>query len=188
MKLYKAKQNDNDCRADFKMNTIVGILDMDGYVVNKKFYCRELEMLDVNKDTGTSWHFNTGLIWQDLSLKDQKCCTYVCRQIVKLEFNDYRALQLTHLPEIVKGFYNELKIAERSTYKGGHFEKELLQKLHIPAVNLETFGCPRADHIFNNMIWIETCGRHFGKNAHRHCPKTEVEAYGHWLKENQKNN
>ena len=172
------------------MNDIIAIIDMDGFVVNKEFYCRELGMLNVDKDTGMSWHFNTGLNWQNLSLKDQKCCAYVCRQIMKLPFNDYRALQLNHLPEIVKCFYSELKISETSTlaYKGGHFEKELLQKLNIPAVNLEIYGCPRADHIFKDMVWLETCGKHFGKNSYRHCAKAEVEAYGLWLKENQKNN
>ena len=51
------------------MNNIVGILDMDGFKVNKTFYCRELGLINVDEDTGTSYHFNTGLDWSDLSVK-----------------------------------------------------------------------------------------------------------------------
>ena len=32
------------------MNTIGGIIDMDGFTVNKKFYCKELGMLRINED------------------------------------------------------------------------------------------------------------------------------------------
>ena len=45
---------------------------MDGFTVNKIFHCRELGLINVNKDVGISYHFNTGLNWSDLSLKDRK--------------------------------------------------------------------------------------------------------------------
>ena len=31
-------------------------------------------------------------------------------------------------------------------YKGGHVEKDLLNKLNIPCLNLETWGCPKCPH------------------------------------------
>ena len=168
------------------MNTIVGIIDMDGLTANKTFHCRELGLINVNEDTGISYHFNTGLKWTDLSLKDRKSCGYVCRHIMKLPFTARQELPLSHLPAIVKDFYNAMKTSETSSlaYKGGHFEKDMLRKLNIPALNLELFGCPKADHLFYKMIWLETCGKHFGINPYRHCPKAEVEAYRTWLKEN----
>ena len=176
-------------RTGFKMNAIVGIIDMDGFMANKKFYCRELGMININENNATSYHFNTGLKWADLTPKDRKCCAYVCRHLVKLSLTGHQELALSNLSTIVKDLYNGLKTSETSTlaYKGGHVEKDLLRELKIPAVNLESFGCPKADHLFDELIWLETCGKHFGIKTYRHCPKVEVEAYALWLKNNTLN-
>jgi hypothetical protein len=45
-------------------------------------------------------------------------------------------------------------------YKGGHYEKDLLNSLSIPAVNLESFGCPKAKKLFDQIIWLKTCKNH----------------------------
>jgi hypothetical protein len=47
-------------------------------------------------------------------------------------------------------------------YKGGHYETDLLNSLNIPAVNLESFGCPKgkAEKLFDQIIWLETCKNH----------------------------
>ncbi len=88
---------------------------------------------------------------------------------------------------IIKKFYTSLKINNESViaYKGGLIEKNLLAKLKIPTINLESFGCPKADNIFPEMGWLESCGQHkLLKNTtdtYQHCPKVEVEAYLHWL-------
>ena len=60
---------------------------------------------------------------------------------------------------------------ERSTmaYKGGHFEKDLLARLHIPSLNLECFGCSKVGELIDQMIWVETCGNHTMCNAYLHC-------------------
>ena len=39
------------------MNSVVGIIDMDGFTVNKKFHCRELGVIEVDKDEAKSYHF-----------------------------------------------------------------------------------------------------------------------------------
>ena len=44
-------------------------------------------------------------------------------------------------------------------YKGGHIEKDLLNKLNIPCVDLKEFGCPKA----NQMLLI-------GGNVATHIP------------------
>ena len=45
-------------------------------------------------------------------------------------------------------------------YKGGHYEKDLLNSLSIPAVNLESFGCPKAEKLFDQIIWLKTHKNH----------------------------
>ena len=67
-------------------------------------------------------------------------------------------------------------------YKGGHYERDLLNRLNIPSVNLEIYGCPKAERLFDELGWIETCGNHIpGRYQYKHCPKVEVEAYNCWL-------
>ena len=111
---------------------------------------------------------------------------FVTRHIHKLPFNASRgSFPLSSLNDIVKDFYNNIKRNEESkiAYKGGHIERDLLKELKIPAINLEVFGCPKAEYLFNKLVWLETCGQHIANHAYQHCPKVEVEAFGVWLKE-----
>ena len=54
--------------------------------------------------------------------------------------------------------------------KGGHIEKDLLNKLNIPCVDLKEFGCPKA----NELLLI-------GGNAHTHCSLVECYLFWQWL-------
>ena len=170
------------------MNNVVGIIDMDGFTVAKKFYCKELGVLKVGEDVGNSYLFDLGIHWQGLTSKDQKHCMFLTRNIHKLPFGispGSNPFPLVNLNAIVKHFYDGVKQNEYSTiaYKGGHFERDLLKQLHIPSINLEDFGCPKAEFLFDRLVWLETCGHHIGTHAYQHCPKVEVEAFGNWLNE-----
>jgi hypothetical protein len=92
------------------------------------------------------------------------------------------AILLSALETIRKLYDNTCKNS-LIAYKGGNYEKNLLADLNIPSVNLECFGCPKAQKLFDQMIWLETCGKHLTVDAYQHCPKVEVEAYGLWLEE-----
>ena len=171
------------------MNHIVGIIDMDGFTVGKKFYCKELGTLKIGDDVGCSYLFDLGIKWQSLTTKEQKHCRFLTRNIHKLPFGVSRGLNtipLAALKGVVKGFYGDVKQDDWSTiaYKGGFFERDLLNLLQIPSINLEFYGCPKASFLFDNLVWLETCGNHLGTHSYEHCPKVEVEAYGNWLKEN----
>jgi hypothetical protein len=118
------------CKAD-----IVGILDMDGFQIGKKFFCKVLGVIKVGDSEASS--------------------------------------------------YREIQIDSNSTiaFKGGHYERDLLASLRIPAVNLECFNCPKAEKLFDQLIWLETCGNHLESNAYQHCAKVEVEAFAMWLQQ-----
>ena len=47
-----------------------GIIDMDGFTVNKKFYCKELGMLRINEEVAIPYHFKLPFRWMDLNDKD----------------------------------------------------------------------------------------------------------------------
>ena len=167
------------------MDRVVGIIDMDGFTISRKFYCKELGVIKIKNNEAASYNFNLGINWCDLNGKDKEHCNFVSQKIHKLPFNDPKGIPLGKLENIVCEFYQSAKYETWSTigYKGGHFERDLLQKLNIPYVNLEDFGCPKAEHLFNRLVWLETCGKHFGEDPYLHCPKVEVEAFAHWFKE-----
>ena len=170
------------------MNDIVGILDMDGFTINKKFKCRELGIINTHKETARSYRFDIGILWTDLSVKDAESCWYVVRRIIKMPLIARPgSLPLTDLSTIVNDFYAKNKKTERSVmaYKGGHVEKDLLHQLNIPSMNLESMGSPKAIRLFGKLPWIETCGKHFGVDQYEHCAKVEVEAYAMWFRENK---
>ena len=96
-----------------------------------------------------------------------------------------KAFQISDLQAIVDNFYREIQIDSNSTiaFKGGHYERDLLASIRIPAVNLECFNCPKAEKIFDQLIRLETCGNHLESDAYQHCAKVEVEAFAMWLQQ-----
>ena len=168
------------------MEKEVGILDMDGYTVERKFYCKQLGMLKVGDAYVKSIFFDTGLRWSNLSEKDIRSAVYVRTCIHKLPFGvptEFKPVDFA----ILVGSSVIFTIWSRSTkesllaYKGGHIERDLLERLNILSINLETLGCPKACDLFDDMIWLETCGNHTVLNAYAHCSKVEVEAFGQWV-------
>ena len=92
------------------MNSVVGIINMDGFTADRKFRCRELGVIEVAKDEAKSFHFDIGIRWLDLSNKDRKSCMYVMKNIHKLPFAASRgSLPLRKLNGIVKDFYDNVK-------------------------------------------------------------------------------
>ena len=105
------------------------------------------------------------------------------QNIYKLPFGvprGVKASEVSALESIVTSFYREVKRYESSIMacKGGHYERDLLASLAIPAVNLENFGCPKAGELFDELIWLE---------VNRHCPKVEFEAHARWIENMQEN-
>ena len=92
-------------------------------------------------------------------------------------------MKLSSLECVVSSFFCEVKRDVNSVlgYKGGHYEKDLLVSLSIPSLNLEEYGCPKAEELIKTMIWLETCGHHLVPDAYLHCPNVEVEAYAQWM-------
>ena len=57
-------------------------------------------------------------------------------------------------------------------YKGGHVEKDILEQMRIPSVNLETWGCPKYELCTTPPF---DCGCHF--NPRFHCILSECYAF-----------
>ena len=142
--------------------------------------------MKVGDTAARSLFFDIGLQWGDLSQKDRRTCKYVVTFVHKLPFGvpqGVEAIEVFALESIVNNFYQGIKRNADSVIenKGEHYERDLLASLSIPLLNLESFGCSKADVLIDQLVWLETCGKHTRNDAYFHCPKVEVEAFGQWM-------
>ena len=166
---------------------MIGILDLDGFEINGEFFCKELGLMRVKDGYANSYLFEIPLRWEELDERTKRQCDFLMRKIHRLPFwvpDEVDAYDLGELRGIVMDFYTQNRVDDSSklAFKGGWYEKSLLTQLRIPFLNLEDFGCPKAERLFNELGWLETCGNHLrGRDTYKHCPKVEVEAYECWL-------
>ena len=168
------------------LSDVVAIFDMDGFLINKKFFCKEFGIIRVGDVAARSYFFDIEVNWRDLSAKDRKTCAYVINHVHKLPFGvppGVKPYSISALENIVSEQFKAICKSENSVigYKGGHYKKDLLASLSIPAIDLENYGCPKAKDLMKTMVWLETCCHHLVPDAYFHCPKVEVEAYAQWL-------
>jgi hypothetical protein len=88
---------------------------------------------------------------------------------------------------IIRTLHQYVSTRERNViaFKGGNFERRLLQELNIPYLNLEDAGCvaysilPREQkRCYRNL----DCGQHlYTTNDIDHCPMKEVSYYRDWI-------
>ena len=88
--------------------------------------------------------------------KDQRACRYVQKYIHKLPFGvpvGVDALPLSSLPKIMSQLYGNVRQNSRSTiaYKGGIYERDLLARLNIPALDLQDYCCPKTEKLFDQL-------------------------------------
>ena len=89
------------------------------------------------------------------------------------------ALPQRDVEAVIRALYRGGLVA----YKGGHLEKDLLDKMGLPSINLEEFGCPKADSLWSSHYPPgKGCGHH---KEHTfkfiHCPKQETFLFFQWL-------
>ena len=172
------------------LGNVMGILDMDGFGIGGRFFCKELGIWKVGDVYAESCFFDIGIKWRDLNVRARKQCGYVIRNVHRLPFGvpeGLEAVALDRLGGIVQEFYHRFRTDEAFVlaYKGGCYERDLLGRLNVPCVDLEMYGCPKAEVLFDRLGWLESCGNHMiTEEAYRHCPKVEAEAFGCWLSEN----
>ena len=162
------------------------ILDLDGYFVNQQFLIREMGWCDLKGQT-SSYHFTPALDYSQLDWKDRKTVNYVYHHIYGLRFNaspGEQALPDTLAIIMLQTLYQSLRTSTQYVvaYKGGSVEKRLLDKLNIPHVNLEFFGCPKVDVLIEQGFDpVCSCGHH--QKITTHCPRQETFLFYQWLPE-----
>ena len=118
----------------------------------------------------------------DLKDDNKKNVNYVAKRIIGLSFDDgpkESPFGLECLSGMVQTIYLQSKSKEWDcvAYKGGHFERDLLESLGIPAINREDFGCPRYKELIGTGYdQTKTCGQHTG-GRDIHCATDECYAF-----------
>ena len=85
-------------------------MDMDGFTINRKFYCKELALIKVRDVTAKSFFFDLGLRESDLSPKDKR--TYLPFGVPP----SVNAFKISALEANVDDFYHEIKVDTNSYY------------------------------------------------------------------------
>jgi len=150
------------------MEQICMIVDFDGYQVNHHPYIvRELGLYSVLHGS-FSWFLENQLPYVSLEKRDRKTVNYVYHDIHGLRFESTqqeKALPQHMIKPLIDLNYQRSRTSQRNmvAYKGGHLEKDLLNELRIPCVNLEDFGCLKVEKIIAMGFDVRsTCGRHGG--------------------------
>jgi len=165
------------------LSQVTLILDINGFRLSSgEFLVRELGWCTI-KGENDSQHFYSPLRYRDLGYKDRRTVNYVYRHIHGLRFE--ASFQEAALPQrdvgaVIQALYHGGLIA----YKGGQIEKEFLEKLNLPSLDLEEYGCPKADSLWSSHYPSgKSCGQHqVDTKKFIHCPKQETFLFFNWLK------
>ena len=163
------------------MDQITLIIDLEGFHLSSGFLVRELGWCTIQGEND-SQHFYSRLRYKDLNYKDRRTVNYVYKHIHGLRFE--AAYRKAALPQRdVEAVIRVLCRGGLIAYKGGHLEKDLLDKIGLPSVNLEEMGCPKVDSLWSKT---EDHGTSFGlhkKDLFKmvHCPKQEPYLFFQWL-------
>lgn len=175
------------------LNKVCLVIDLEGFHVSasrgnpKQFLVRELGWCawpGHAHDVGSYRYFNLRE-FRTLLLKDQKTCRYVSKHIHGLPYRptpEEQARPPWQLREDLRNLYNLHRTPERPSvaYKGGHVEKNLLDKMGIPCVDLEVWGCPKFENL-NRLTTVGGCGHHADPLRH-HCPQVETYHFVQWIR------
>lgn len=160
------------------------ILDLDGYRIRSGFILREMGVYS-QRYGSLSWMFENTLPFFYLDRKDQHTCHYVYRHVHGLPFEStptekaYPQHLVKHLVDVT---YHQSKThgKQLAAYKGGRLEKDLLQELQIPCINLEDLGCPKVEELVAvGFKPGSSCGHHLKPTLH--CPKQETYLFYQWM-------
>ena len=173
------------------MNQIGAIIDIEAFCYNSQHLIKELSIIYVYDEPIFNYKFKLPVRFQELSQKDRKSAIFCTNYIHGLRFeNSSTDLKYTECISILRDTQDHIEWNGFShiAYKGGIIEQNLLGKLGIHSINMETYNCPK----FTTLL-CEYGTPTVQCNAHRyakpgtivHCPNVEVYLFKKWLKDSK---
>lgn len=173
------------------------IIDFDGYIFDKIFKPREIGYCSLTSDENDSILVDLRASVKTMTKEDKKCNTYIKSFICGLTLTpvdtEENCIDENETENVIMKLYNDHKTVTKSivAYKGGIHEKNLLDKLEIPNLNLEDYECPKFEKLlsmFRDEIeksGKKTCGRHIqlkDRNKVVHCSRMETYVFAKWVR------
>lgn len=181
---------------------ITHILDLDGFILSSGFLCKELALIEVASGKLLHSKFRLDCNFEQLDAIDRKRVEYVTNYVHGITFADSPD-EIFSQTDVAIVLFNLLRNGYHKLsnvlvgYKGGTLERDLLFKLRIPSINLETIACPKFDILFNDITYkhliddcatqwrdmLQNCPLHNTKNQTItfHCAKIEVIVFRAWF-------
>lgn len=168
----------------FKMrstaNKVCGIIDFSGSNYRGNFLVREVGMVGIGRRfrraKGEVYDFRPFIISmaEDFSPQRKRRKTFRYRR------RRMKIFDLDDLEDRLLHFYDTVRTRRRDViaYKGGIIERDILEDLGIPYLNLEDLGCPRWDDMQSRKYEELSCEYHGRRNLH--CPISEVASFKKW--------
>ena len=115
---------------------------------------------------------------------DKRQIAFLTKHIHGLAYLPCEAEQAisTSVDDVVQRLYADSASCDRRcvAFKGGHLERDVLLRLNIPYLDLETLGCPKYDVLRKGNE--PTCGYHADPASH-HCAMAECRVFFNWYKD-----
>jgi hypothetical protein len=163
-------------------SSIVGFLDLNGYMIGEKLYVRELALLRPQIwEKPIIYHFEHR--YPELTPTDVKSGEYCYFNVHGLSLYPSKDEMVEHrMPEkVVREFYDNRRFPDsKIIIKGGHHKVNFLKELDIPFINAETFNCPRLDLLPAGNC--SDCGCH--QYVAEKCAAVKTYKLRHWWRSN----
>ena len=156
-------------------------IDLDGFRVQGQFQVRELGWCDWERKRVGCYRYAPSIPWSRLNAVDKRTVHYVQTYVTGLSYYPTRrerdVREQSQVKEDIVTIWRTCQTPQHQhvAYKGGHVERDLLDDLRLPSLDLELIGCPKYEHCtplpFN-------CGHH---DHTKHCSMSEAFAFMHWF-------
>ena len=169
------------------MDKICVVIDLEGFHVKSRggFQVRELGYCDWRRLHVGSYRYQLAGYVKDFPKEDQATVRFVTKYLHGLPYRAFireKARPIEEVEEDVRRLYERHRTSERHVvgYKGGHVEKDLLDKLKIPSYDLEKDECPQFGRM-ERLRGVEGCGHHKDPLKH-HCAMVECVHFVNWMR------
>ena len=158
------------------------VIDLECFRVQGRQQCRELGY--------STWRGHTGRVafrpiqpFHRLNRDDRRQVVFLTKHIHGLSYvpKDGERVVSNPVEDVVQQLYaaSASEGRRRVAFKGGHVERDLLLRLNIPFLDLETLGCPKYNLLRRGDE--ETCGHHESPDKH-HCAMAECRVFFDWYR------
>ena len=126
------------------------IIDLDGFMINKKFYAKEMGVMDYQLRKLFLFRFQLNYPYSKLSEKDRKSAWYCKNFVHGLEFKDNpNDVPQSHLLPILRRYFDQCNRTKYYiAYKGGNIERDLLTQQLLIHLQIRKFRNPKIQRTY----------------------------------------